>query len=113
VLDPTVLGRLEWEHDQAARDMELLGWVERFRFVTPEQIATRFGVSWQRANARVRRLERVGLLGTERSHVSQPRAVFVTGRHDAGRHARRSSAGTRLRSSTWSPGSSSPPRARF
>ena len=79
-IDPAVLGRLAWERNEIARDVEVLRWVERFRFVTPEQLARRFGVSWQRANARVRRLERVGLLGTERAHVSQPRAVFVTGR---------------------------------
>ena len=45
--------------------------VGRFRFVTAQAIAARFGVSWQQANARVRRLERLGLLGFEREHVSQ------------------------------------------
>ncbi|HEX8084428.1 MAG TPA: winged helix-turn-helix domain-containing protein [Solirubrobacteraceae bacterium] len=58
----------------------MLAWVGRFRFVTPQAISERFGVSWQRANARVRRLERLGLVGCERAHVSQPRAVFLTGR---------------------------------
>ena len=58
----------------------MLAWIGRFRFVTPEAIAERFGVSWQRANARVRRLERLGLVGCSRDHVSQPRAVFLTGR---------------------------------
>lgn len=79
-LDLSMLGRQVWERGEALRDVELLEWIDRFRFVTPVAIAERFGVSWQRANARVRRLERVGLLGTARSHVSQPRAVFLTGR---------------------------------
>ncbi len=43
-------------------------------------MAARFGLSVQRANARVRRLEAVGLLGCERRFVSQARAVFLTGK---------------------------------
>lgn len=80
VVEPGVLGRCSWEVDEARRDLEVLAWVGRFRFVTPQAIGDRFGVSWQRANARVRRLERLGLVGSERAHVSQPRAVFLTGR---------------------------------
>jgi hypothetical protein len=80
VVDPGLVGRCEWEAEQAARDAEVLAWVGRFRFVTAQALAARFGVSWQQANARVRRLERLGLLGGEREHVSQPRAVFLTGR---------------------------------
>jgi DNA-binding MarR family transcriptional regulator len=79
-LDLSLLGRASWERAEAARDLEVLAWIGRFRFVTAEAIGERFGVSWQRANARVKRLERVGLVGTARNHVSEARAVFLTGR---------------------------------
>ena len=79
-VDPGLLGRCSWDVEQAQRDVDVLAWVGRFRFVTPQAIGERFGVSWQQANARVRRLERQRLLGCERQHVSQPRAVFLTGR---------------------------------
>jgi hypothetical protein len=79
-IDPGLLGRCSWETEQAQRDAEVLAWVGRFRFVTAQAIAARFDVSWQQANGRVRRLERVRLLGTERQHLSQARAVFLTGR---------------------------------
>ena len=48
--------------------------------MTAQAVSERFGVSWQRANARVRRLERLRLVGREREHVSQARAIFLTGR---------------------------------
>ena len=79
-IDPGLLGRCGWEVDQARRDVEVLAWLGRFRFVTPKALSERFGVSWQQANARVRRLEKLGLLGSERRHVSEPRAVFLTGK---------------------------------
>ena len=79
-VDPELLGRCAWDVEQAQRDADVLAWVGRFRFVTPQAIGERFGVSWQQANARVRRLERLGLLGCQREHVSQPRAVFLTGK---------------------------------
>jgi hypothetical protein len=79
-VDPGLVGRCAWETDQTRRDLEVLAWVGRFRFVEPRAIAERFGVSWQQANARVRRLERLGLVGTERRHMFQSRAVFLTGR---------------------------------
>lgn len=77
-LTPGALGRCAWEADQTQRDLEVLAWLGRFRFVEPRAIGRRFGVSWQAANARVRRLERLGLVGTQRQHVSQARAVFLT-----------------------------------
>jgi hypothetical protein len=80
VVAPGLLGRCEWEADQAQLDVEVLAWVGRFRFVTAQAIAARFGVSWQQANARARRLERIGLLGGERAHVSQPQAIYLTGK---------------------------------
>ena len=79
-VDPGLVGRCSWDLGETRRDVELLVWVGRFRFVTALAISRRFGVSWQRANARVRRLERLGLLGCERAHVSEARAVFLTGR---------------------------------
>lgn len=79
-VDPGVVGRCAWEIDETRRDVEVLAWVGRFRFVTAPAIAQRFGVSVQRANARVRRLEAVGLLGCERQFVSQARAVYLTGK---------------------------------
>ncbi len=79
-IDPGCVGRCAWEADETRRDVEVLVWVGRFRFVTAQAISRRFLVSWQRANARVRRLERHGLLGGEREHVSQPRAIYLTGR---------------------------------
>jgi hypothetical protein len=82
-VDPGLVGRCGWDVEQTRRDLEVLAWVGRFRFVTPRALSERFGVSWQQANARVRRLERFGFLGCERQHVSQPQAVFLTGRgHD-------------------------------
>jgi hypothetical protein len=79
-VEPGSLGRCSWEVDEGRRDLEVLAWVGRFRFVTAQAIGERFGLSWQRANARVRRLERLGLVGCQREHVSQARAVFLTGR---------------------------------
>jgi hypothetical protein len=76
-IDPGLLGRCDWEVEQARRDVEVLAWVGRFRFVTPRAIGERFEVSWQQANARVRRLERLKLLGCERQHRTQPQAVFL------------------------------------
>lgn len=77
---PDLLGRCSWEVDEARRDVDVMAWIARFRFVSPEAVAEQFGVSRQRANARVRRLQRLGLVGSQRDHVSQPRAVFLTGR---------------------------------
>jgi DNA-binding MarR family transcriptional regulator len=79
-LDPGLVGRAGWEREETERDMEVLAWLGRFRFVTAKAVAEQFGVSWQRANARLRRLERAGLVGFERAHVSQARAVFLTAR---------------------------------
>ncbi len=80
LVDPGLVGRCEWEVEETRRDLEVLAWIGRFRFVTAEALAMRQGVSVQRANARVRRLERLGLVGGKRQHVSQARAVFLTGK---------------------------------
>jgi hypothetical protein len=77
---PSAVGRCGWEVDETRRDVEVLAWIGRFRFVTASAIGQRFGVTVQRANARVGRLEAVGLLGCERQFVSQARAVYVTGK---------------------------------
>lgn len=55
-------------------------WIARFRFVTAEVLADRFEVSHQRVNARLRRLERAGLVVLHRDEPTQPRAVYVSGR---------------------------------
>jgi len=82
-VDPRALGRCAWETERAARDVELLAWIGRFRFATAGAVADRFEFSRQQANAHVRRLAGLGLVGCERQHVSQARAVYLTGRgHD-------------------------------
>ncbi len=79
-VEPGDVRRPRWQVEEAAKDEAVLRWVERFRFVTGELVAARFGVSWQRANARLRRLERTGLVAGEQQHVCEARAVFITGR---------------------------------
>lgn len=61
------------------RDRQVLGWVARFPGVTAELIACRFGVSRQRANARLRRLEAAGLV-IRRGDFFQELYVSVTRR---------------------------------
>jgi hypothetical protein len=77
-LRPEVLGRPSWEIEEAGKDELLLRWVGRFRFVTAELVARRFGVSVQRARARLRRLEGVGMMGAEQRFRSEARAYFVS-----------------------------------
>jgi hypothetical protein len=77
---PEVIGRQRWETQSTAGDVLLLVWISRFRFVTAEAVGERFGISVQRSRARLRRLERVGLLGSSRGHVSQAKAFWITGR---------------------------------
>jgi hypothetical protein len=79
-VEPGLVGRCGWDVEETQRDIELLAWIGRFRFVTAQAVSERFGVSWQRANARARRLERLRLVGREHEHVSQARAIFLTGR---------------------------------
>src|SRR5688572_5710126 len=43
-------------------------------------MARRLGVSVQRANARMRRLEHAGLLARARGRVGEPRAIYATRR---------------------------------
>ena len=77
-VEPGSVGRSSWETERAAKDVELLAWIGRFRFVMAQQISARFGFSWQQANAHVRRLERHGLIGTARRTICEARAVFLT-----------------------------------
>ncbi len=79
-VNPGLVGRCAWETVETQRDVEVLRWVGRFRFVSCEELAERFGVSVQAARARSRRLERLGYLGRERWHFTQPWSVFVTGK---------------------------------
>ena len=76
--NPGLLGRGAWEADDARRDVQLLSWVGRFRFVTAKATADWLGVTPQRANARVSRLVRLRLLGSYRRHVADPRAIYLT-----------------------------------
>jgi DNA-binding MarR family transcriptional regulator len=67
--------RGRWGRIERERDELWLRWVGRFRFVTVELLAMRFGVSEQRAGVRVRRLEQAGML--QRSHGGVGRAAVV------------------------------------
>lgn len=64
---------------EAVRDREMLVWISRFRFVTVDELALRFGVSTRSANARVSRMRAAGLVGCQRELAGQRRAVFITG----------------------------------
>ncbi|HEX8121201.1 MAG TPA: helix-turn-helix domain-containing protein [Solirubrobacteraceae bacterium] len=60
---PAILvDRGRWAKVEAQRDADVLRFVGRFRFVTDELLAERFGVSRQQMNLRVRRLAAAGLL---------------------------------------------------
>ncbi|WP_187368778.1 replication-relaxation family protein [Baekduia soli] len=86
---PVVRGRRDAV--EAERDWRWLQFVGRFRFVTTDLLAVRFGVSGRRARARVSRLESHGLLVGVRDHVSQSRAIYLTpkGARSIGRRPRR------------------------
>lgn len=75
-----VVDRARAQEREAATDRAFLWWIGRFRFVTARELGVRFSVSEQRANARVRRLLKAGLLDEIRPHVSASRVVFLTGR---------------------------------
>jgi predicted ArsR family transcriptional regulator len=72
------LGRQRWEQQDTDRDVELLVWISRFRFVTAEVVAERFGITVQRVRAGLKRLEAAGLLASWRGHVSQAEAFWIT-----------------------------------
>lgn len=63
---------------ERARDLAVLAWTARFRFVTVGALALRFGVSDQRMRVRVRRLVGEGLVEVLRPSVSYPQAVHLT-----------------------------------
>jgi hypothetical protein len=65
---------------EAQRDREWLLWISRFRFVTADGLALRFGVSVQQARARLRRLEDAQLIGLHRDHLSESKAAVLTSR---------------------------------
>jgi hypothetical protein len=72
-----MVGRQRWEQRDTDRDVEMLVWISRFRFVTAEVVGERFGIAVQRARARLKRLEAAGLLGSWRGHVSQAKAFWI------------------------------------
>jgi DNA-binding Lrp family transcriptional regulator len=63
---------------EAGRDREMLAWIGRFRFVTAEVLAKRFGVSVNRVNVRLARLERAGLVTRYAASPTHPRAIYLT-----------------------------------
>jgi hypothetical protein len=64
--------RTRWEHVEAERDLQLLRWVARFRFVTAAATAERFEVDVVNARRRLRRLEEMRVLGASRADGSAP-----------------------------------------
>jgi len=62
------------------RDLEVVAWIARFRFVTADVLAERFAVSEQAMRRRLRGLARAGWIGLEREHRTQANAAFVTAR---------------------------------
>jgi len=66
-------GRVEGE-----RDRELVVWVARFRFVSADVLAVRFGVSEQQVNARVRRLVAAGWVSRSQERVGVARVISAT-----------------------------------
>lgn len=78
VVVPEAVGRPDWDVEGAREDTELVWWIGRFRFVTVEAAAGRLGVSRQRAQARLQRLARRGLVAATRSHRAQPAAWYLT-----------------------------------
>jgi hypothetical protein len=63
---------------EAGWDREWLMWIGRFRFVTAELLAMRFGVSVQQARARLRRLAEADLVGLHRAHIAEPYVAVLT-----------------------------------
>jgi len=65
---------------ERARDVAVLAWAARFRFVTIGALAVRWVVSEQRMRARVRRLEREGLVLRVRRWTNHPAAIYPSER---------------------------------
>lgn len=72
--------RGRWTRVEARRDVELLAWIDRFRFVTVALAAARFGVSARQMRARLSRLRDEGFVGITSTEGGQERLVFVTSR---------------------------------
>jgi hypothetical protein len=64
---------------EAAKDLEWLRWIGRFRFVDAEVLSGRFGVSVAAVNGRLRKLEQAGLVVLDASVPGVPRVVHVAG----------------------------------
>lgn len=65
---------------EAERDRAMLEWIARFRFVTAEVVATRFELSPQRVNARMRQLADAGLVVLQDRAVGEARAIAISAR---------------------------------
>ena len=68
-----------WEREQNF-DRAMLRWMFRFAFTTASALSERWGVSEQRMRARLRRLERDGLVERRRHGPNEPARVVVTER---------------------------------
>ena len=75
--------RERWGKVEAARDRDVLVWIGRFRFVTTDVLARRFGVSAQRMRARVRRLEQRGHVQRVARLPNQAAVIYLTPRGSA------------------------------
>jgi hypothetical protein len=106
---------------EAERDRQWLLWIGRFRFVTAELLALRFGVSVQNPRLRLRRLQAARLVSLHRTHLAEPFVAVLTphGASTVGyprrqREPRQNggnsicTAPTSWRSSSWSASSSRP-----
>jgi hypothetical protein len=71
-------GRQRRARVEAGRDREWLAWIGRFRFVTADGLALRFGVSVQQARVRLRRLKDNGVISLHRAHVGEAYAAVIT-----------------------------------
>jgi len=73
-------GRQRWARVEAERDHAWLGWIGRFRFVTAELLALRFGVHERNARRRVVRLADAGLVSVHRAGPGQAAVIVLTPR---------------------------------
>ena len=69
-------------HGRAREDLdrEVMAWMSRFAFTTASLLSERWGVSEQRMRARLRRLERAGLVHSRREGPREPARFVVTER---------------------------------
>ncbi len=79
----TLVSRGRHAYVEAERDVEVLRFIGRFRFVTDELLAEKFGVSRQQMNLRLRRLAAAGLV----QRTAAPAQAALTMLTPKGAHA--------------------------